>query len=156
MIDLQWPWLVGAAVGAVLLLLILRQMHRYTVLQRTLQEALDDIDVCLKAQQSLLSQLQQQQRSLDSLRQQQGDSQDAAQRQAKEQASALQEVQQQLDAMSSQIELLSEQSPEQRLYRKAERLLADGASVQDIVDECEIPRGEAEMLFALHQAHKAN
>lgn len=46
---------------------------------------------------------------------------------------------------------LSNQDPDNRIYGKAARLVDSGASVEELMAECDLPRGEAELLFAMHQ-----
>ncbi|MFC6439390.1 DUF2802 domain-containing protein [Bowmanella sp. JS7-9] len=48
-------------------------------------------------------------------------------------------------------EKLEEQDPDLRLYGKATRMAAQGASAVEIVQECELPLAEAELLVNLHK-----
>ena len=41
--------------------------------------------------------------------------------------------------------------PESKLYRTATKLAQQGATVEEIMQECELPRAEAELLVQLHQ-----
>lgn len=40
--------------------------------------------------------------------------------------------------------------PERRLYRRAVRMVELGADLEEIIQECELPRAEAELVFNLH------
>lgn len=41
------------------------------------------------------------------------------------------------------------QDPESKLYNKASKMAAKGASLQDIVEECEISNAEAQLILSL-------
>lgn len=44
-----------------------------------------------------------------------------------------------------------ELEPERRLYRRAMRMVELGADLDEIIQECELPRAEAELLLSLHK-----
>lgn len=44
-----------------------------------------------------------------------------------------------------------ELEPERRLYRRAVRMVELGADLDEIIQECELPRAEAELIFNLHR-----
>ncbi|MBN7821244.1 DUF2802 domain-containing protein [Bowmanella sp. Y57] len=45
---------------------------------------------------------------------------------------------------------LAEMDPDTKLYNRAVKLLQQGASVDELMHECELPRAEAELLFSIH------
>lgn len=45
---------------------------------------------------------------------------------------------------------LEEMEPDSKLYTGAVKLLQRGASVEEVMQECELPRAEAELLFSIH------
>lgn len=47
---------------------------------------------------------------------------------------------------------LAEHDPQSRYYLNAVKLISDGASLEEVMRECDLPRAEAELLFSLHQA----
>ncbi|MCU0935612.1 MAG: DUF2802 domain-containing protein [Gammaproteobacteria bacterium] len=47
---------------------------------------------------------------------------------------------------------ISLREPDQRVYHQAIRLASRGASVEELVSTCGLPRGEAELIQILHQA----
>lgn len=47
---------------------------------------------------------------------------------------------------------LSLREPDQRVYHQAIRLASRGASVDELVATCGLPRGEAELIHILHQS----
>jgi hypothetical protein len=54
--------------------------------------------------------------------------------------------------VQSRQEKLAEQDPQSRFYANAVKLITDGASLEDVMRECDLPRAEAELLFSLHQS----
>ena len=57
----------------------------------------------------------------------------------------------QLNDQNEIIEQIKQQQPEDRLYSRAQKLVSLGADVQELMDECDLPQAEAEMLVNLHQ-----
>jgi septal ring factor EnvC (AmiA/AmiB activator) len=56
-----------------------------------------------------------------------------------------------LDQLKAKQEELVDQDPVSRLYGKAAKLVAQGASVDELMQECDLPRAEAELLFSVHK-----
>ncbi|MGX5913413.1 DUF2802 domain-containing protein [Aliidiomarina sp. Khilg15.8] len=83
------------------------------------------------------AQLQQQQRELE-----QGF------RELRQQQSELAALQAKLEEAQRHLE---EQTPESRFYQRAAKLVEQGATVEEVMQECELPRNEAELLISLHQ-----
>lgn len=48
-------------------------------------------------------------------------------------------------------EELATQDPQSRFYNQAAKLVANGATMEDVMRECDIPKAEVELLFSLHQ-----
>ncbi|MDA7746360.1 DUF2802 domain-containing protein [Psychromonas sp.] len=42
-------------------------------------------------------------------------------------------------------------APENRLYTRATKMVELGASIEELMSDCELPRAEAELLFNLHR-----
>ena len=62
---------------------------------------------------------------------------------------------QQLDVVikktqENQLNLVA-QAPENRLYTRAAKMVELGASVEELMAECELPKAEAELLLNLHK-----
>ena len=62
---------------------------------------------------------------------------------------------QQLDTIvkktqENQLNLVA-QAPENRLYTRATKMVELGASIEELMVECELPRAEAELLLNLHR-----
>lgn len=63
-----------------------------------------------------------------------------------------------LDALAqqlAQVKEAAEQDPEARLYQRAAKLVATGTTVEELMEACELPRAEAELLLAVHQRKQA-
>ena len=58
-----------------------------------------------------------------------------------------------LEQLRQDIIILNEQQPEDKLYSRALKLVKLGASVDEIISECEIPKAEAEMLVSVHKSN---
>ncbi|MDO6568409.1 DUF2802 domain-containing protein [Alteromonas sp. 1_MG-2023] len=63
----------------------------------------------------------------------------------------LQALQEKQDDFENQIRELKLQDPSLRLYKRAAELVKQGASMQEVMEACDIPRAEAEMLFMVHK-----
>lgn len=57
----------------------------------------------------------------------------------------------QLQATQAKQDEMEEHDPESKLYGHAAKMAQQGASVEEIVEECELTRGEAELLIQLHR-----
>ena len=57
----------------------------------------------------------------------------------------------QVAQLSDKIEELQLLDPQTRLYSQASKMVMSGASVEDVMAECAIPRAEAELLFSMHK-----
>jgi len=68
----------------------------------------------------------------------------------------LDDINQQLSRIKNNVETLSTQQPEDKLYSRAFKLAELGADVDEISKTCEIPLAEAEMLLAVHQNKVGN
>lgn len=53
--------------------------------------------------------------------------------------------------LQSRLQEVAEQDPESRQYQRAAKLVASGASVEELMQECELPRAEAELLMSVHK-----
>lgn len=54
--------------------------------------------------------------------------------------------------VQSRQDKFAEQDPQSRFYANAVKLITEGASLEDVMRECDLPRAEAELLFSLHQS----
>ncbi|ATZ72504.1 DUF2802 domain-containing protein [Idiomarina sp. X4] len=53
--------------------------------------------------------------------------------------------------LQEKLQELAEQDPGSKLYHRASKLVASGATVEELMQECELPQAEAELLVSLHQ-----
>ncbi len=58
----------------------------------------------------------------------------------------------QLEQLRTAQDSVVEQEPQSRFYTQGTKLIAQGASLEDVMRECDMPRAEAELLFKLHQS----
>ncbi|MCV2883178.1 DUF2802 domain-containing protein [Aestuariibacter sp. AA17] len=56
-----------------------------------------------------------------------------------------------IKAMQEQQQELMQQDPEIKLYTQANKLVQSGATVEELMQECDIPRAEAELLISIHR-----
>ena len=63
----------------------------------------------------------------------------------------LQELDEKQTDLENQLRELKLQDPSLRLYQRAADLVKQGASIDEIIEACDIPRAEAEMLVMVHK-----
>ena len=63
----------------------------------------------------------------------------------------LQELDEKQIDIENQLRELKLQDPSLRLYQRAADLVKQGASIDEIIEACDIPRAEAEMLVMVHK-----
>lgn len=61
------------------------------------------------------------------------------------------QLQQEQQLLEQKLQQLAEQDPGAKLYQRAAKLIADGATVEEIMQECDLPRDEAELLVAMRK-----
>lgn len=62
-----------------------------------------------------------------------------------------QDLQNEIAALSAKIQEIETADPGSRLYSKGAKLVASGATIEEIMQECDLPRAEAELLLNLHK-----
>ncbi|GGW73817.1 DUF2802 domain-containing protein [Alteromonas halophila] len=62
--------------------------------------------------------------------------------------STIEEKQTELETQIRDVKL---QDPSMRLYQRAAELVKQGASMEEVMEACDIPRAEAEMLITVHR-----
>ncbi len=60
-------------------------------------------------------------------------------------------LQEKLTGYQQQLTQLQQQEPQDRLYTRAQKMVALGADINEIVQECGLPVAEAEILIAMHK-----
>ena len=125
--------------------LIERQQQRLMMLTETAADVLALKQQLEQPSHVDYAQTEQLQQSLElSLKQQL----DAQSEQLQQTVAQLQQEQQLLE---QKLQQLAEQDPGAKLYQRAAKLIADGATVEDIMQECDLPRAEAELLVAMRK-----
>lgn len=65
----------------------------------------------------------------------------------------LKELEEKQTDIENHVRELKLQDPSLRLYQRAAELVKQGASIDEIIEACDIPRAEAEMLVMVHKQH---
>lgn len=60
-------------------------------------------------------------------------------------------LEQKLDKLSDKQVSMEESAPERKIYSRAMKMVELGASLDEVIRECELPRAEAELLMNLHK-----
>lgn len=60
------------------------------------------------------------------------------------------ELKEQMIELNSRLQAMESADPASKLYTKASKLIASGATIEDIMQECDLPRAEAELMMSLH------
>jgi predicted nucleic acid-binding Zn-ribbon protein len=68
--------------------------------------------------------------------------------------SRVKELVQQVNTLQSSQQSLVEQDSQSRFYSKGAKLISQGASLEDVMRECDMPAAEAELLFNLQNSQK--
>ena len=125
--------------------LIERQQQRLMMLTETASEVLALKNQLAQQSGNDFAQTEQLQQSLElSLKQQL----QAQEQQLQQTVEKLSEEQQ---ALAQKLQQIAEQDPGAKLYQRAAKLVAGGASVEEIMQECDLPRAEAELLAAMRR-----
>ncbi|MGB3725116.1 MAG: DUF2802 domain-containing protein [Glaciecola sp.] len=67
---------------------------------------------------------------------------------------ALALLEKELRAVENNTQLLQNDDPSLKMYNRANQLVVSGASIDDIMQACDLPRAEAEVLISLHRKKK--
>ena len=68
--------------------------------------------------------------------------------------SRVKELVQQVDDLHIAQQNIVEQDSQSRFYSKGAKLISQGASLKDVMRECDMPAAEAELLFNLHNSQR--
>ncbi|NVK26003.1 MAG: DUF2802 domain-containing protein [Gammaproteobacteria bacterium] len=63
----------------------------------------------------------------------------------------LKDLYQHQQAHANALQLIQSESKEQKLYGRAKKMIEMGADVEELINECEVPRAEAELLISLYR-----
>ena len=65
-------------------------------------------------------------------------------------------LQSKITQLEEAIEKLKHEQPEDKLYRRALKMVELGADIEEIIAECDLPRAEAQLLFDIHIKQQSN
>ena len=66
------------------------------------------------------------------------------------------ELERKLVALNEVQQEMSVQTPENKLYSRAVKMVELGAGIEEIMQECELPKAEAELHLSLHKHRSGN
>ena len=61
------------------------------------------------------------------------------------------ELERKLSKQSEMLEEASQQDPQAKLYSRAVKMVGLGAGIEELMQECELPKAEAELILRLHR-----
>lgn len=61
------------------------------------------------------------------------------------------QLRQEHSQLQEKLQDVAEQDPGQKLYQQAAKLVTRGASIEELMQECDLPQAEAELLMSLHK-----
>lgn len=125
--------------------LIERQQQRLMMLTETAADVLALKQQLEQPSHVDYAQTEQLQQSLELSLKQQLDAQ------SEELQQTVAQLQQEQQLLEQKLQQLAEQDPGAKLYQRAAKLIADGATVEEIMQECDLPRAEAELLVAMRK-----
>ncbi|MEG3768435.1 DUF2802 domain-containing protein [Alteromonas sp. 14N.309.X.WAT.G.H12] len=62
----------------------------------------------------------------------------------------MQDLSQQFTQLENQLREVKTQDPSMRLYTRAAELVKSGADIDEVMQACDLPRAEAELLYSMH------
>ncbi len=138
--------LILFVVPAVAILLVVFVIWQHRLQSNRLQDVLQEQQLLSQRYQHLQTELEELRSGMFGLGQRvKNDQQD------------IQQISEALHAVAAEVNQLMEQTqkiemfdPESKLYSRAMKMVQLGASLDEIIRECELPRAEAELLFNLH------
>ena len=60
------------------------------------------------------------------------------------------DLKEQVVELASKMQSFESSEPASKLYTTASKLVASGATIEEIMSECDLPRAEAELMMSLH------
>lgn len=140
--------LIAFAIVMLVAMLLLALKNRFSRQIEELQQKLQNQEIQLVELQTLLADSQSQ---LDDNLQYCQESQRENEQVSKQLEHRIKMTQEQFNSQVEVIDKLLHQQPEDKLYTRAQKLVELGADIAEIMQECDIPKAEAEMLLAVHR-----
>ncbi len=144
--------LIAFAIVMLVAMLLLALKNRFSRQIEELQQKLQNQEIQLVELQTLLADSQSQ---LDDNLQYCQESQRENEQVSKQLEHRIKVTQEQFNSQVEVIDKLLHQQPEDKLYTRAQKLVELGADIAEIMQECDIPKAEAEMLLAVHRQRVA-
>ena len=144
--------LIAFAIVMLVAMLLLALKNRFSRQIEELQQKLQNQEIQLVELQTLLADSQSQ---LDNNLQYCQESQRENEQVSKQLEHRIKVTQEQFNSQVEVIDKLLHQQPEDKLYTRAQKLVELGADIAEIMQECDIPKAEAEMLLAVHRQRVA-
>ena len=76
--------------------------------------------------------------------------------QLSDQSDAVNQLTEQLRKLQSKVQEFEFNDPEIKLYQQAKKLVASGASVEEVMDSCQLTRAEVDLLYSLENANRTD
>ncbi len=140
--------LIAFAIVMLVAMLLLALKNRFSRQIEELQQKLQNQEIQLVELQTLLADSQSQ---LDDNLQYCQESQRENEQVSKQLEHRIKVTQELFNSQVEVIDKLLHQQPEDKLYTRAQKLVELGADIAEIMQECDIPKAEAEMLLAVHR-----
>jgi uncharacterized protein YigA (DUF484 family) len=61
------------------------------------------------------------------------------------------EISASIDRLDMKFLELEQQDPANKIYHRAAQLVSQGVTIEDLMQECDLPRAEAQLLYDLHK-----
>ena len=55
------------------------------------------------------------------------------------------------EELERKLEEVQMMDPESKMYNRAVKMVKAGSSIEEVMEECELPRSEAQLLFSIHR-----
>ncbi|MFT6193607.1 MAG: putative PurR-regulated permease PerM [Cognaticolwellia sp.] len=147
--------LISLITFVIVILVLLLLVARISARKNRFAKKIDELQQQLNSQEIQLLELQdllaRQQSQLEINQQHCTESKIENEQVSKQLEHRIKVTQEQFNNQFQSIEQLLHQPPEDKLYTRAQKLVALGAGLAEIMRECDIPRAEAEMLLSIHQ-----
>ncbi|MBQ8977613.1 MAG: DUF2802 domain-containing protein [Succinivibrionaceae bacterium] len=56
-----------------------------------------------------------------------------------------------MEELERKLEEVQMMDPESKMYNRAVKMVKAGSSIEEVMEECELPRSEAQLLFSIHR-----
>ena len=64
---------------------------------------------------------------------------------------ALSDLYARIEELEHKLEDVQNMDPESKMYNRAVKMVKAGSTIEEVMEECELPRSEAQLLFSIHR-----